>query len=233
MANSTSHEYIPATATDSRSPCPALNSLANHGYLSRDGKNLTAIELISALTNVYKVSYPLAVTLAVGGIGLCGNGLTLDLAGLCQHNQIEHDASLGHRDVDETGGGFIASNKPDPELVQDVVNASNGQVITLENLIQAKFKRETRANITTSYGKPLLPIFSHGELVLVTEIIRRGEAPEVPVEWFKTWFLEERLPDGLNPPHTTGILTLHPKKSEVTRQLAELHAAQAKERRDA
>ena len=28
-----SHEYIPATATDSRSPCPALNALANHGYL--------------------------------------------------------------------------------------------------------------------------------------------------------------------------------------------------------
>ena len=30
---SPSHEYLQATATDSRSPCPALNALANHGHL--------------------------------------------------------------------------------------------------------------------------------------------------------------------------------------------------------
>jgi Peroxidase, family 2 len=28
-----SHQYIPSKATDSRSPCPAVNALANHGYL--------------------------------------------------------------------------------------------------------------------------------------------------------------------------------------------------------
>ena len=28
-----SHPYVPATPGDSRSPCPALNALANHGYM--------------------------------------------------------------------------------------------------------------------------------------------------------------------------------------------------------
>jgi hypothetical protein len=109
---SSSYEYIPATATDSRSPCPALNALANHGYLydvivvritsvltmitarPRDGKNITAIQLISAVTSVYKISYPLAIILSLGGVALDGHGLSLDLEGLCAHNRIEHDASL-------------------------------------------------------------------------------------------------------------------------------------------
>ena len=33
--------YQPPGPTDSRSPCPALNALANHGYLPRDGKNIS------------------------------------------------------------------------------------------------------------------------------------------------------------------------------------------------
>jgi hypothetical protein len=37
------HDWIPAVlvANSSRSPCPMLNTLANHGFLSRDGKNIT------------------------------------------------------------------------------------------------------------------------------------------------------------------------------------------------
>ena len=30
---SDAHAYIEPAATDSRSPCPALNALANHGYV--------------------------------------------------------------------------------------------------------------------------------------------------------------------------------------------------------
>lgn len=34
------HQYEAPGPNDSRSPCPALNTLANHGYLPRDGKNI-------------------------------------------------------------------------------------------------------------------------------------------------------------------------------------------------
>lgn len=40
FANESEYQYQPARPTDSRSPCPALNALANHGYLPRDGKNI-------------------------------------------------------------------------------------------------------------------------------------------------------------------------------------------------
>ncbi|KAK6343260.1 hypothetical protein TWF730_010856 [Orbilia blumenaviensis] len=34
--------------TDLRGPCPVINSLANHGYIARDGRNITADELLKA-----------------------------------------------------------------------------------------------------------------------------------------------------------------------------------------
>lgn len=38
--------WKPAGAGDSRSPCPALNSLANHGFLNHNGKGITIPQLI-------------------------------------------------------------------------------------------------------------------------------------------------------------------------------------------
>lgn len=42
LSDPSEHRYEPSRPTDSRSPCPALNVLANHGYLPRDGKNIPA-----------------------------------------------------------------------------------------------------------------------------------------------------------------------------------------------
>jgi hypothetical protein len=44
--------YTPATSNDVRSPCPIVNSLANHGYISRDGRNIRKGELLSAVNEL-------------------------------------------------------------------------------------------------------------------------------------------------------------------------------------
>ena len=36
--NDPAHQYIAPGATDQRGVCPGLNTLANHGYISRNGK---------------------------------------------------------------------------------------------------------------------------------------------------------------------------------------------------
>ncbi|KAM0798254.1 putative peroxidase [Usnea florida] len=41
--------YHPPTTTDTRGPCPVLNTLANHGYISRNGRNIRATEMKSAM----------------------------------------------------------------------------------------------------------------------------------------------------------------------------------------
>jgi hypothetical protein len=133
--------------------------------------------------------------------------------------------------LDETGG-TIPTNKPDPVLVQEIIDSTDGHKVTLENLIRMKVNREIRAKIDTTYPKASLKKISHGELVLATEVMQH-DGPGIPVEWFKAWFLEERLPEGLNPPNTLGLISVDSKGGEVSRQIAALHAEAAKERRDA
>ncbi|KDQ51950.1 hypothetical protein JAAARDRAFT_184569 [Jaapia argillacea MUCL 33604] len=68
--NHETHEYIPAQPGDSRSPCPALNTLANHGYLPRDGRSISPSQMSKALKEAYHLSSPLSTLLTYGGFFL-------------------------------------------------------------------------------------------------------------------------------------------------------------------
>ncbi|KAJ7452007.1 Chloroperoxidase, partial [Mycena latifolia] len=97
-------EYIPPGVGDSRSACPALNALANHGVslLSRYGRNIKFTEM----TRTVRQSFNFASTFShfVSSYGadtlLKDYGRdTFDLAELTMHNGIEHDASLTRQDA--------------------------------------------------------------------------------------------------------------------------------------
>lgn len=45
-------EYHRGSPTDLRAPCPVLNSLANHGLISRSGRNITKDSLLAALNEI-------------------------------------------------------------------------------------------------------------------------------------------------------------------------------------
>ena len=42
-------DYAPVKPGDLRSPCPAINALANHGYIPRDGRNVRASEILDGM----------------------------------------------------------------------------------------------------------------------------------------------------------------------------------------
>src|ERR1700744_127014 len=44
--------YAPSGPNDKRSPCPLINSLANHGYINRDGRNIHASQLNAAMNEI-------------------------------------------------------------------------------------------------------------------------------------------------------------------------------------
>jgi Peroxidase, family 2 len=44
--------YSSATSSDLRSPCPVINSLANHGYLPRDGRDVQVNDFTTALKEI-------------------------------------------------------------------------------------------------------------------------------------------------------------------------------------
>lgn len=81
------------TAPYRRSPCPGLNSLANHGYIPRNGQDISRAALAEALMTVYNLNSDLAKILA----SQVPDPFSLDF--LSTHNFIEHDASLVHADA--------------------------------------------------------------------------------------------------------------------------------------
>ncbi|KAF8809849.1 hypothetical protein BYT27DRAFT_7007632, partial [Phlegmacium glaucopus] len=66
------HRFRPRQPSDSRSPCPALNTLANHSFIPHSGKALTFSQLVKALVLVYNISYTLAFLLASAAFLTCG-----------------------------------------------------------------------------------------------------------------------------------------------------------------
>lgn len=80
-------------ATYHRGPCPALNALANHGVLPRDGTNITKDVLRDAIQSVYMLDDTSTQTL----LDMVPSTFALDY--LSAHNVLEHDASLVHSDA--------------------------------------------------------------------------------------------------------------------------------------
>ena len=118
--------YVPPKDGDSRSACPMLNALSNHGVLPHDGKNITFREL----NTVVRQSFNFAPSFCFFVPKFTADFLDrsywtdkFDLADLSKHNEIEHDASLTRRDV------ALAPDQgvPDQELVDELLKSATGK----------------------------------------------------------------------------------------------------------
>jgi len=107
------HQYVAPGSTDVRGLCPTLNTLANHGYLSRTGITSFA-EAANAIQEAYSMSFDLAVFLSALGL-LAGGDIptgaysiggadsrvpnTIGPAyGIDRHGLFEIDASISRND---------------------------------------------------------------------------------------------------------------------------------------
>ncbi|KIM40630.1 hypothetical protein M413DRAFT_446057 [Hebeloma cylindrosporum] len=105
--------YVAPRAGDSRSACPALNALANHGILPHDGKNIRFNELpgkVDAAFNTAPSVSMFVTNLAVAMLKKNYKRDSFDLADLDLHNGIEHDASLTREDT------ALVPNQSEPHL---------------------------------------------------------------------------------------------------------------------
>ena len=67
-----------------RSPCPMVNAVANHGFLPRDGLNISLTDLIVAFTDAVNLD-PAATTLVGQKALTTGDNVTFDLDNLNKH----------------------------------------------------------------------------------------------------------------------------------------------------
>ncbi|KAJ7085384.1 Chloroperoxidase [Mycena belliarum] len=189
------HSFIPATSPDAqRSPCPALNSLANHGYLPWNGSSITFSQLLHAVRTVYNLSYPLALLLTIAGFATCAKfsrgAWTLDLAALAARGgaKIAHDASLVHP-------SGAPSHAPDPVLLASLLGAAApapAPGITLEGLAAVHVARARSAPPLDGLHRQI----AFGECALTSLVMGDPATGAVARETLAQWFGEERLPAG-------------------------------------
>jgi hypothetical protein len=127
LVNNPQHPFIPAGPEDQRGPCPGLNTLASHGYLSHTGVD-TPQNLINAVMNGLNMGNDLATFVGFAAFLTNGNPLTnlisiggstpltgqnppppAIVGGLDTHNTFEGDISLTR--LDEFLGNNHAFNQ--------------------------------------------------------------------------------------------------------------------------
>jgi len=191
---SSEHAFIAPGAGDVRAPCPGLNAQANHGFIKRSGKDISATSLISGLTSIYHLSTPLASAFVSGGFLCCGSvleGLSLDA--LSAHNRIEHDASLVHDNAPP--GAQFAPTKVNQVLVEDLITRYPSGM-GINDLAESRLRRERT-------GKKLDPVheeLSHGEAALAWLIMKGNGTDVISVQTIREWLGHESLPHSYTIP---------------------------------
>lgn len=88
--------WTPPGPGDVRSPCPLLNTLANHNIISHSGKDITIPMLKDGFKKYVNVGPDVAAFAGGAALTLSPivNSTSFNLNDLDKHNAIEHDGSL-------------------------------------------------------------------------------------------------------------------------------------------
>ncbi|KAF7350858.1 hypothetical protein MSAN_01647900 [Mycena sanguinolenta] len=197
-----SHEWIAPTASDVRSPCPGLNTLANHGYLPRSGMNITITDILDAAVAGFNVGPDSIIQAAKFGL-LSGDApTTMNLDALQLHNLIEHDASISRNDFalgdnlhfNETVFTTLANANPGV----DFYNATSAGQVMQARLADSLARN---VNVTNTLKEFALRV---RESALYLSIFGDPLTGVAPKNFVQIFFREERLPiaEGWTRPET-------------------------------
>ncbi|KAL0564181.1 hypothetical protein V5O48_017874 [Marasmius crinis-equi] len=177
---------------DLRSPCPGLNTLANHGFLPRDGRNISVPMIVDAGFKAYNVQSDVLILAGKIGMLTSNEAQSITLDDLKLHGTIEHDASLSREDFalgdnlhfNETVFSTLANSNPGSDYY-NVTSAGQVQHARLADSIQRN------PNVTNTNLQSVVRGGESGFYLSVMGDPIRGVAPKRFVQIF---FREERLP---------------------------------------
>ncbi|KAG8408538.1 hypothetical protein J3458_019571 [Metarhizium acridum] len=200
-------EWHPPTASDFRGPCPMMNTLANHGFLPRDGRNITRDAVVHAMSAALNFDEALADVMFEQAIVANPeqNATFFTLDHLNRHNVLEHDASLSRSDA------FFGNNHI---FNQTVFNSTltywTGPVLNANMLANSKLARQvdSRAFNPTYTFTAKTEDFSLGEVA--APVIAFGNIQDATVrrDLVEYFFVNERLPAELGWARKTELVKL-------------------------
>jgi peroxidase family protein len=172
-----------------RSPCPFMNSLANHHLIPHDGRGITRETIVQVLAST--VNFDPVVASRFFSAALLSNPnhgqQTLDLDMLGNHGALEHDASLSRNDF-----AFGDNHSFDKEIWttvledyggNDAVDINLASKVRYNRVVAAKLAHETAAK-EFNYGIKQM-LLSYGESALLLSVLGDPEN-KVPLNYIKT-----------------------------------------------
>ncbi|KAJ7265320.1 Cloroperoxidase [Mycena rebaudengoi] len=178
------HKWVAPRRSDSRSPCPGLNTLANHGYLPHNGRNITIPMIMDAVLEAF-------------------NAMRLDALSL--HNLVEHDASISRNDFglgdhikfNESVYSVLANSNPGEDYYEPF---SSGQV-QRDRLADSRARNPNLVNTGKEFQ------LRSRETALYLSIFGSGLDGLAPKKFVDVFFREERLPIAEGWKKSTTLIT--------------------------
>jgi len=184
-----------------RGPCPALNALANQGYLPRDGKNLTILQVEEALMISLHQTRALASSIARPLNQILRPDGTFNLVDMRRHNVIEHDASMTRLDARQ-GDNYTFQ----PAMLQAMFDDARGGPVTVKTLARSYNRR--RRERQADGGAPLPWSLWFVNIVQTISFLNMADTGgKLAQDVMKTFYEEERIPDVVMSNHRTRTLT--------------------------
>lgn len=171
-------EFVPPKEGDSRSACPMLNAMANHGILPHDGKNISFRDMNEKIRQTFNFAPSFCFFVPNFSARFLNKSYStdrFDLADLSLHadNAIEHDASLTRQDA----ALVPDQSKPDLDLVDQLLKEATGKMpdgspkLTNADLSRALSKRRADARKT---NKAYSESFFHNMFGSAKYVLREG-----------------------------------------------------------
>ncbi|KDQ53209.1 hypothetical protein JAAARDRAFT_438096 [Jaapia argillacea MUCL 33604] len=210
------HPYIPPGPSDQRGPCPGLNTMANHGYLPRNGI-VSSADIINGAQEAFNVDYNFSVALASFALLSRGNvlldrvslGLESPLVpplpgnidgtpgGLGKHGRFEGDVSMTRQDFDLGDNVHFQQDMYD-NLLTYVSNYSDGNVVSERVFQEYRYARFVDSylrnpNLTFHVGRHG---FGYGEAGFTLNFFPNAKEGNLTVPVMNSFFQNERFPEG-------------------------------------
>ncbi|KAI4207663.1 MAG: hypothetical protein LQ348_000511 [Seirophora lacunosa] len=178
------HPWQHPLPTDRRSPCPGVNALANHGYLPRNGRNISLEQFIAGITEGYNYD----INFTTFAVDVYQNFTTTGYNNTLNLNDLEHHATN------------LSVLLPPPQFPASTTAASaamtaahfQNDTISISDAARARKDRFAAAKAVNPEFTPSI-LSSLGETALFLKTMQ-GQDKETKTEYVKILFREERIP---------------------------------------
>lgn len=191
---------------DVRSPCPFVNTMANHGFINRNGRNVDLFEMIQRMEDIFDFSIEFVNQV---GDNIVDFGLTttdsegierLDIDALFDPDAEEHEASLVRSD---RFFGVEESKLVNDTLLNNLVRVNpTSPVLTLQDVMGYQFQRiiDSRTNNPeTTFATEFDTLNTAAQALTLFFLGTDPTLQTVEKERVFSMLLLERIPDGYEP----------------------------------